>query len=154
MSTTKISKSDESSFERNIGVVARGGGITFAGKLFLNVLRFGMALFLARILGADQLGLYSLSLSALNITMGLALFGLDAAIIRFIAVMASREDEDGIWGAIQIGMGVSLILSALLGTVLYAFSFSIAEKVFHEPRLASLLQLASVFVPLMVINDQ
>lgn len=143
-----------SNFEQNINVVAKGGGITFVGKLFLNVLRFATALLLARILGADQLGLYSLSLSALNIAMGLALFGLDAAIIRFIAVMAGRKDEDGVWGAIQIGMGISFILSALLGTLLYAFSFVIAERVFHDQRLAPLLQLASVFVPLMVVNDQ
>jgi O-antigen/teichoic acid export membrane protein len=104
----KIVATRASSFEQNINVVAKGGGITFAGKLFLNVLRFATAVLLARILGADQLGLYSLSLSALNITMGLALFGLDAAIIRFIAVMVGRP----------------------------------------------LLQLASVFVPLMVVNDQ
>lgn len=143
-----------SKFEQNINVVAKGGGITFAGKLFLNVLRFATAVLLARILGADQLGMYSLSLSALNITMGLALFGLDAAIIRYIAVMAGRKDEEGIWSAIQIGMGISFILSALLGTALYAFSFVIAERVFNEPSLAPLLQLASVFVPLMVINDQ
>lgn len=150
----KLGEPRASSFEQNINVVAKGGGITFVGKLFLNVLRFATALLLARILGADQLGLYSLSLSALNIAMGLALFGLDAAIIRFIAVMAGRKDEEGLWGVVQIGMGLSFILSALLGTALYAFSFVIAERVFHDLRLAPLLQLASVFVPLMVVNDQ
>ena len=143
-----------SNFERNINTVAKGGGITFAGKLFLNVLRFVTALLLARILGADELGLYSLSLSALNITMGLALFGLDSAIIRYLAIMVGRKDEEGTWGTIQIGIGLSFILSALLGAALYAFSFVIAERVFHEPRLAPLLQLASVFVPMMVVNDQ
>ncbi len=156
-STVEVSSLGEgkaSSFEQNINIVAKGGGITFAGKLFLNVLRFATAVLLARILGADQLGQYSLALSALNITMGLALFGLDAAIIRYIAVMAGRKDDEGVWGAIQIGMGISLILSALLGTALYAFSFTIADKVFHNPGLAPLLQLASVFVPLMVVNDQ
>lgn len=150
----KPGKPKVSNFEQNINVVAKGGGITFAGKLFLNVLRFATALLLARILGADQLGMYSLSLSALNITMGLALFGLDAGIIRFIAIMVGRKDEEGTWGAIQIGIGISFILSALLGTALYAFSFVVANRVFHEPRLAPLLQLASVFVPIMVVNDQ
>jgi len=149
-----LGESKAPNFEQNINVVAKGGGITFGGKLFHNVLRFATALLLARILGADQLGLYSLALSALNIAMGIALFGLDAAIIRYIAVMVGRKDEEGIWGALQIGIGISLIFSALLGTTLYALSFVIAEKVFHEPRLALLLQLASVFVPLMVVNDQ
>lgn len=152
--TGNLGKSKVSNFEQNINIVAKGGGVTFAGKLFLNVLRFATALLLARILGADQLGLYSLSLSALNIAMGLALFGLDAAIIRYIAINVSRKDEQGIWGSIQIGLGISLILSAILGTALYAFSFVIAERVFHEPSLAPLLQLSSVFVPIMVVNDQ
>jgi O-antigen/teichoic acid export membrane protein len=150
----KIGEPKASNFEQNMNVVAKGGGVTFAGKLFLNVLRFVTAILLARILGADQLGLYSLSLSALNITMGLALFGLDAALIRFVAVMVGRKDEDGVWNALQIGIGISFVLSALLGTALYALSFVIAEKVFHEPRLAPLLQLASVFVPFMLVNDQ
>jgi O-antigen/teichoic acid export membrane protein len=154
ISTGKLGEPKVSNFEQNIKIVAKGGGVTFAGKLFLNVLRFVTALLLARILGADQLGLYSLSLSALNITMGLALFGLDAAIIRYIAIMVGREDDHGTWGAIQIGIGISLILSAILGTALYAFSFTIAENVFHEPGLAPLLQLASVFVPILVVNDQ
>jgi O-antigen/teichoic acid export membrane protein len=150
----KIGEAKASNFEKNIDIVAKGGGITFAGKLFINVLRFATAILLARILGADQLGLYSLSLSALSITMGLALFGLDAAVIRFTAVMVGRKNEEGIWNTLQIGFGISLILSALLGTALYALSFVVADKVFHEPRLAPLLQLASVFVPLMVLNDQ
>ncbi len=149
-----IKKVAHSNFEQNLNVVAKGGGITFAGKLFLNVIRFAAALLLARLLGAEQLGLYSLSLSALNISVGLALFGLDAALVRFTAVMAGRRDEDGTWDAIQVGMGLSLILSAVLGTLLYALAFVIADKVFHDPRLAPLLQLTSVFVPLLILNDQ
>ncbi len=149
-----IKKITPSSFEQNIHAVARGGGMTFAGKLFLNLIRFAAALLLARILGADQLGLYSLSLSVLNISVGLALFGLDAAVVRFTAVMAGRKDEDGVWDSLQVGIGLSLVLSAILGTILYGLAFVIAENVFHEPRLAPLIQLASVFVPLLVLNDQ
>jgi O-antigen/teichoic acid export membrane protein len=145
---------EASSFEQNIRVVASGGGVTFTGKLFTNVLRLATAILLARVLGADELGLYNLALSGLNIAMGIALFGLDAAIVRFIAIMAGRKDEDGIWSVLQVGMGVALLLSALLGTLLFALSYPVADKVFNEPRLAPTLQLASVFVPLMVIYDQ
>ena len=149
-----LGKAKVSNFEKNISVVVKGGGITFGGKLFLNVIRFGTAVLLARILGADQLGLYNLSLSSMNIAMGLAIFGLDAAIIRFIAVSVGRKDDSGVWNALQIGLVVPLVFSALLGTALYALSFEIAENVFHEPDLAPLLQLTSVFIPFMVVNDQ
>lgn len=143
-----------STFEQNISVVAGGGGVTFSGKLFTNVLRLGTAILLARILGADELGLYNLALSGLSIAMGISLFGLDAALVRFIAVMSGRGDDEGIWDVLQVGVGISLLLSAILGTALFALSYVVADRVFHEPRLAPALQLASAFVPLMVIYDQ
>jgi O-antigen/teichoic acid export membrane protein len=139
--------------ERNLRVVAAGGGATFASKLFMNALRFVTAIWLARLLGADQLGLYSLATSALTLGMGIALFGLDAGVVRYIAVQTAREDETGVWGTIQIGLGVSLLASAVLGTLLFAFAQAVAIHLFDEPRLTYLLQLASVFIPLMVIND-
>lgn len=139
--------------EKNLRVLAAGGGVTFATKLFLNALRFVTAIWLARLLGADQLGLYSLATSALTLAMGIALFGLDAGVVRYIAVQTARKDEAGVWGTIQIGIGVPLLASAVLGTLLFAFSQAVAVYLFDEPRLTYLLQLASVFVPLMVIND-
>ncbi len=139
--------------EKNLRVVASGGGATFASKLFLNSLRFVTAIWLARLLGADQLGLYSLALSGLNLAMGIALFGLDAGVVRYIAVQSARRDEAGVWATLQIGVGLPLLLSAVLGTLLYAFAGPVAVHMFNEPRLTALLQLASVFVPLMVIND-
>jgi hypothetical protein len=50
-----------SSFERNLIGVAKGGGITLAGKLFNNVIRLVTAFLLARFLGAEQYGMYQLS---------------------------------------------------------------------------------------------
>lgn len=137
----------------NLRVVATGSGATFASKLFLNGLRLVTAIWLARLLGADQLGLYSLALSAMNLSFGIALFGMDAGVIRFIAVQTARKDEEGVWSTLQVGLGIPLLFSALLGTLLFAFSGYAAAAIFNEPRLAPLLQLASVFVPLLVIND-
>ncbi|MEJ2486895.1 MAG: oligosaccharide flippase family protein [Anaerolineales bacterium] len=75
-------------------------------------------------------------------------------IIRFIAVMRSREDEQNTWESIQVGMGITLFLSTIIGIALYAFSFYLAENVFNNTDLTPYLQLVSVFVPLLVVNDQ
>ena len=140
-------------FEKNIHTVAKGGGVTFAGKMFLNVIRFVAAILLARFLGAEQLGLYSLGLSALNLSVGLSLFGLDAAVIRYVAVQVSRRDEEGLWGTLQIGLGYSMLFSTLTGILLYILAFPIANGVFHDPRLIPILQLGSVFVPMVAGNE-
>lgn len=142
------------SFHNNVGTVLRGGSITVVGKIFNNLIRLALAILLARILGTVELGYYSLALSTLNIAMGVALFGLDAAVIRFVAVMQSRDDAQKTWESIQIGTGLSLIFSTLVGIFLYIFSFYLAINVFNDIQLVPYLQLTSIFIPMLVVNDQ
>lgn len=139
--------------EGNIINVAKGGGITFAAKLFLSASRFLIAVLLARMLGAEQYGLYSLALSAAALCAGFALLGMDAALVRHVAIAASRRDEAGLWGALQVGVGASLAASVLLSVGLYAMAYPIAERLFAEPALAPLLQLVSAIVPLLTLSD-
>lgn len=148
-----VAKSPQASLKRNIIFVAKGGGVTFAGKMFLSASRLVTAVLLGRLLGAQQYGLYSLSLSAANIAVVLAVFGLDTALIRYIAVLNGRRDEAGVWGTIQLGLGTATFLSVLTGTLLYAFSFPIADRVFHEPALAPLLQIISVIIPMLTLSE-
>ena len=140
-------------FERNMATIAAGGGITFAGKLFLNVFRLITAVILARILKADQYGMYSIALSVSNIAVGLAVFGLDSALVRYVAILTSRRDEEGIWGTLQVGIGFATLLSVIVGTCLYGLAFYLAQHLFHELRLAPLLQLVGVIVPLLTLSE-
>lgn len=139
--------------EGNIVNVARGGGVTFAAKLFLSASRFAIAVLLARLLGAEQYGLYNLALSAAALCSGIALLGMDAALVRYVAIAASRRDEAGLWGTLQVGAGAGLIASTLVGVGLFALAYPVAALLFREPALAPLLQLASVLVPFLTLND-
>ncbi len=139
--------------EGNLINVVKGGGVTFAAKLFLAASRFALAVLLARLLGAEQYGLYSLALSAAALCAGLALLGMDAALVRHVAIAASRRDEAGLWGTLQVGVGASVAASALLGAGLFALAYPIAERLFGEPALAPLLQLVSAIVPLLTLSD-
>lgn len=137
----------------NIAFVVKGGGITFAGKMFLSVVRVVTAIALARLLQADQLGMYSLALSAANIAVAVAIMGLDAALVRYVAVLVTRRDDEGLWGALQIGIGGAVLASVLTGTLLYALAYPAATTLFHEPALAPMLQLVSVIVPMLTLSE-
>jgi O-antigen/teichoic acid export membrane protein len=104
-------------------------------------------------LGAEQYGLYSLALSVANIAIGLSIFGLDAALVRYVAIQAGRRDEAGIWGTLQVGVGVATLLSTFTGTCIYALAFILAQNVFHEPRLAPLLQVVGLIVPILTMSE-
>ncbi len=148
-----VGRAKKAGFEHNILFVAEGGGVTFGGKMVLSVVRLVTAIILARLLGADQYGLYRLTLSVANIAVVLAVFGLDTALLRYIAIQVGRGDERGVWGTLQIGLGLTTLLSVLTGTLLYAFAFQIADHLFGEPRIVFLLKIASLIIPFLTLSE-
>lgn len=153
LDTTITSIESTPTFKHNMRTVAKGGGVIFTGKLFLDAVRFVTAFFLARLLGPKEYGMYSLALSATNICVGLALLGLDAALIRYVAVMVGRKDDESVWGTIQVGISVAMLLSVVTGTVLFGFAYPVADKAFHKASLAPLLQLAAVLIPVLTLSE-
>jgi O-antigen/teichoic acid export membrane protein len=139
--------------ERQLLLAAKGGGITFAGRMFVYGSRFVIAFVLARLLAAGQYGLYNLSLTAVELFTYLASLGLATALVRYIPHFASRRDEAGIGGTIQFSLGLTALSSLGLGVALYILAEPIAVRLFHEPRLAPLLRMVSVFVPIFSLSD-
>lgn len=142
-----------SSFERHLVGVAKGGGITLAGKMFNNAIRLVTAFLLARLLGAEQYGMYQLSLNVITLVAGLVLLGFDRALTRFMAIAVARREEGKIWGILQLGIGIPLFLSVLTSTGLFFLSYPIAEQLFNDVRMAPLLQIVSVFASFSALSD-
>jgi O-antigen/teichoic acid export membrane protein len=132
---------------------AKGSGIMTFGKLVEYVGRFAIAFLLARILGAEQYGLYSLALSAAAILTTLSLLGMDDAILRNVAVSKSRNDDQSLWGMLQLTFGFTFLASVISGIVLYIFAEPIAEVIFSEPLLTPMLQLVAIIIPMLTLGE-
>ncbi|MBI5030581.1 MAG: flippase [Chloroflexi bacterium] len=140
-------------FEQNILQTAKGGSYLFFGKLFTFASRFIVTLLLTRFLGPADYGLYTVALSAAGLASGFALVGLDTTLVRYVALYASRRDEQRLWGSIQLGLGISMVLSAVWSALLFGFAHWIAVNVFHDVRLAPVLQLVSFIVPVLGLSN-
>ncbi len=134
-------------------LTAKGGGIIAAGRIFAYGTRFVLAFLLARGLGAEQYGLYTLALSTATLVAGIAVLGMGQALVRYVAIMFSKRDEEGLWGALQVGIGFSTLASVLLATALFALAYPFANLVFKEPSLAPLLQVFSLFIPFFTLGQ-
>ena len=136
----------------DIAFAAKGGGTLFAGRLFTWGIRFGLAVMLARLLGAGGYGVYNLALTVATIAAILPLMGLDAAIVRYTAIFAGR----GNWGAVRANirfmLGVSLVLSLAVSLGLLVFAEPIALALLHDRRLAPLVMISALMVPTLVLN--
>ena len=142
-----------SSFERNLIGVAKGGGITLAGKMFTNATRLVTAFLLARLLGAEQYGMYQLSLNVITLLAGLVLLGFERALTRFMAISIARRDDEKTWGILQLGVGIPLLLSVLTNIGLFLLAYPVAEQVFDDVRMAPLLQIVSIFASFSALSD-
>lgn len=132
---------------------AKGGSFLAIGTLFAFGSRFVIAYFLARLLGVEQYGIYILAISFATLIAGIATLGLDSTMVRYIALQVSKKDYEGVRGTIQIGVGVSFLLSALLSLGLFLLADPIAGGLFNEPRLAPFFQLFSIIIPFMTLSS-
>lgn len=132
---------------------AKGSGILTVGKLVEYVGRFVIAFLLARVLGAEEFGIYSLALSAAAIVSTISLLGMDDAALRNIAVYASQKDDKSLWGTLQLTFVFTISMSIILGIVLFYFADSIAKIIFSEPLLASMLRLVALIVPILTLSE-
>lgn len=140
------------SLDQNVMLTAKGGGIIFSGKLFVYVSGFFTAFILARLLGAEQYGLYKLALTTIAIASSLSLMGLDLGLIRYVSIFSNRKDQSRLWGTLQLGIGVPLLLSLFASVVVFFLADFIAVRAFHDPDLTPLLRLACLIIPFITIN--
>ena len=132
---------------------AKGSGHLAGGSFFEFGSRFVIALVLARTLGASDYGLYVLAVSAAGVFAGIASLGLDDAIMRHIAISNGRNDRAAIVGSLQIGLVGALGAGLVMAVVLFVAARPVADGWFDEPRLASLLRVVAVAVPLLTLSN-
>jgi O-antigen/teichoic acid export membrane protein len=133
-------------------LAAKGGGVMFLGRLFAWGSRFFLAVILARALGAQEYGLYSLALAAATIVSSVGILGLDAALVRFIAVFASRGDARSLIGTMQLALSLPALVAIVLGLGVVVLADPIASGVFDDAELAPVLRLAGLLIPALVTN--
>lgn len=139
--------------QRDVGAAARAGGIVFGGKLFAWGARFALAILLARLLGVDGYGLYAIALSVATVASAIAVFGLDAAMIRYVAVFAARGDAARLGGAVQVGFAIPMALSVVVALALVILAEPIARSLIGNAAMAPLLRVIALLVPALVLNS-
>jgi O-antigen/teichoic acid export membrane protein len=138
---------------RNILTAARGSGVLAVGRFFNIGGRLLVVLLLARVLGAEQYGIYNLAMSAATLATAIGLFGLDDAMLRYIAIYAGRKDQEGLWGAVLLGIGGTIATGILTGITLFLVADPLSTRVFHQPDLAPLLKVLSLVVPFLALSS-
>lgn len=96
--------------------IAREAGFSFAGFVAGQGMRFLFNLVVAKLMGAEYLGVYALSLAILQIAEVLAVSGLDVGVLRFVSMQAGsfRDRSAFVASALKVSLLYSLPLTLFL----------------------------------------
>lgn len=144
---------DRKRVARAVSTTASGGALLFIGKLFSYASRLIITVMLARVLGSAAYGAYNLALTVTELAAAVAVLGFDTGILRYVAVFWHRHQPQRVWGILQVGIGLPMLVGLVLAAGTYLLATPISILVFSDPTLVVPLQVASLIIPVMVLMD-
>jgi O-antigen/teichoic acid export membrane protein len=141
-----FSEAATQSFKSEIATISRQSGVVFAGTIFTAVLGYVFKVYLARVLGAENLGLYALGMTMVSFIGMINTFGLPDSAVRFVALYSVFKKvaalQAFLWNGAWVLLAANLIFAALLvkGGPWFVTGF------YHAPQLTRYLPLFAVIM--------
>ena len=128
--------------------VAKESSITFTGLLYGNLNRYLYTALLARWVGPEFLGIYSIANSIMLISEVFAKMGLETGIMRFVSRLNPKVDKEKINLLISSAFKMTAIFSLAIMIVLIISSGTIIDNYFSaQPILKSVLIIFAIAIP-------
>ena len=119
-----------------------------ASGMFSRIMGFFYKIFLSRTIGAEGLGIYQLIFPVMALCFSLTSAGIQTAISKCVAEEISHNAPARARLYLYLGLIFSVLISVLLGIILWNYAGVIAQKFLGDLRCAPLLQiLAFCYVP-------
>src|SRR4051794_5764971 len=92
-----------------------GAGALYASTIFQAAGRFVIGVLIARLIGADALGIFTLGFVSLQMLVTIAIFGLDVGIYHFVSPAHQSRDRAAVRSLLWATLIPTLSVAVLLG---------------------------------------
>jgi len=136
---------DEDEVKSHSHEVAWGSFWGLVGTLALKLVSFAYAIYVARAFSQENVGLFYLSLSVIGLVGFWRNFGLPSALQRYVPFYEAKKQ----WGKALSLLKISFAATALLGVLLFAIVYIIADPIaaiYQNAGLADGLRLLAAYV--------
>lgn len=136
---------------RDVETLAHGALTTLIGRVTGRAINYVVVIVIGRLLGPAQYGLYGIGLTIMALGGLAATLGLEHGVIRY-GMRYRRSDPERLKGVIFEALGVTVVVGALAGALLFALAPWIAGEFFDKPDLAPVLKgfsLGILFYPVL-----
>ena len=131
--------------------VARGAGISTAGQGIGRVLGYVSQVAVARLLGGQLYGFYTLGVAVVNGIHIVSRFGMENGVVRYVAHHREHGDEARMKGTIVQALLVTLAISLMLSAVMFFGAGLIVEWLPKDaPEMVGVLRAFAFVLPFFV----
>ncbi len=139
-------------FRRSIGQISRQSLVFFLGTIFTMGAGYLVKIYVARVLGAEQLGLYALGMTLVSLAQLIAGLGLSGAAGRYVAVYNATAEFNELRGFLTRSVGIVVLLNLILSACLMLCGPWMARNLYHAPALAQYIPLFAALTVLGSLN--
>lgn len=139
-------------FGRNLRQISRQSAVFLAGTLFTMAVGYLVKIYVARVLGAEQLGLYALGMTLVSLAQLIGTLGLQGTAARYISVYSATGKVDELRGFLTRSVGIVVSLNLVMSAGLIFSGRWIARNLYHAPVLAQYIPLFAVLAVLGALN--
>jgi O-antigen/teichoic acid export membrane protein len=123
-----------------------GASVSIIFRILGAIAQFSFTLILARIFGAEGMGIFVLGLTTVAIGSAFARWGIDQAALKHISIYATNNQWGDITSVYKKSIIFVLITSIAMSFFIYLLAPWIAGTIFHDPRLVSLIEVFSLSI--------
>jgi O-antigen/teichoic acid export membrane protein len=127
-------------------VSARGGFNVLWGLVISTIVSAVGFVFIARLLGPEGYGLYTIALIAPSMILIFRDWGVTYGVIRFTAKYRAEGRMDEVRSIVFAGLVFEFVSGLILCAVSFGLSDYIAGTIFNRPAIAPIMQIASFYI--------
>ena len=136
-------------FVEHVNSISRQSSIFLFGTLFTVAAGYLFKIYLARKIGAEGLGIYTLGMTAAGLVSIVGTAGVPQTASRFVAIYASKGETRKLGRFLWFGTLTLLVTNTLVGIAMVAAKRWIADRLYHTPALG---QYMHFFAAIMVLG--
>jgi O-antigen/teichoic acid export membrane protein len=136
-------------FVEHVNSISRQSSIFLFGTLFTVAAGYLFKIYLARKIGAEGLGIYTLGMTAAGLVSIVGTAGVPQTASRFVAIYASKGETRKLGRFLWFGTLTLLVTNTLVGIAMVAARRWISDRLYHTPALA---QYMHFFAAIMVLG--
>jgi O-antigen/teichoic acid export membrane protein len=137
--------------EEDLQAIAAGAAATLVGRGIGNTLLFFSQIVIARWLGAEAFGLYSLGMGVVRLSEIVARLGLSTGGMRFVAI--HRFDRNRLSAIVLSSVGLALGMALLVMVLLWIGSSWLSTTFFRKSELADTLRWFVLGIPAVAVMN-